>query len=428
MLATTAGEHEFPFAPWALQTRQSTLREILALLSRPGLLSFALGMPAAELFPVAAYTDAARHVLKAEPDALQYGMPLRRLRAHVVKLMARRGVECTEAEVFITSGAQQAMSLLSQLLVSRGDTAVTEELVYDGIVNALRPLQPRVLTVPSHPRTGMDVDALEALLAGGVRPALVYTIPEGHNPLGSSMPAAARRRLAELARRYGVPVVEDDAYGLLSYDGAAPPAVRSYEARWVLYVGSFSKIMAPALRTGWVVAPPEVVERLSILKQGSDLDVCSFAQRTLAAFLDGESLPAHLAYLRGEYRARRDAMLAALEAHFPAEARWSAPPSGMFVWVTLPAEVDTTVLLRRAVEEAGVAFVPGQAFCAEEGTRGRNSLRLNFSNVPPDQIHEGIRRLGQVLSQYPAAFDGTGLTQRHGDTETSSSLCLCASV
>jgi 2-aminoadipate transaminase len=297
----TAAAAEIPQAAWTRDLKQSPLREIHTLLSRPGLLSFALGMPAQELFPVRAYSRAARHVLRTEPDALQYGLPPRRLRAHVVELMARRGVECTEAEVFLTSGAQHAMSLLGKLLVTPGGTVVVEEMAYDGMLNALRPLQPRVLTVPSDLETGMDLDALEALLDGGERPALVYAIPEGHNPLGTSMPAANRRRLAELAARYGVPVIEDDAYGLLGYDGEPPAAVRALEPRWTLYVGSFSKITAPALRSGWVVAPPELVQRLSILKQGSDLDVCSFAQRTLSAFLDREDFGAHLERLREAY-------------------------------------------------------------------------------------------------------------------------------
>jgi 2-aminoadipate transaminase len=397
MPAPNAAEEEIPFAAWTRQMTQSTLREILALLARPGLLSFALGMPAAELFPVRGYARAARHVLDTDPDALQYGMPLRRLRAHVVELMARRGVACTEDEVFITSGAQQAMSLLGQLLATPGDTVVTEALVYDGMLGSMRPLQPRVLTVPSDPRTGMDLDALEALLAGGERPSLVYAIPEGHNPLGGSMPPPARRRLAELARRYRVPVIEDDAYGLLDYDDGAPPTLHSYDPRWVLYVGSFSKVMAPGVRVGWVVAPPAVVQRLSILKQGSDLDVSTFAQRTLSAWLDDGGFGEHLSHLRAAYAERRDAMLAALRAHFPAEARWTRPRSGMFVWVEMPEGVDTTELLRRAVEEAGVAFVPGRAFCAAGGIRGGGALRLNFSRVTPDQIHDGIRRLGQVL-------------------------------
>jgi 2-aminoadipate transaminase len=388
---------EIPLAAWTRDLKQSSLREIHTLLSRPGLISFALGVPAPELFPVQAYTHAAQHVLSTEPDALQYGLPLRRLREHVVELMARRGVECTEAEVFLTSGAQHAMSLLGKLLVTPGSsTVVVEEMAYDGMLNALRPLQPRVLTVPSDLETGMDLDALEALLAAGERPALIYAIPEGHNPLGTSMPAANRRRLAELAARYGVPLIEDDAYGLLSYDGDPPAAVRALEPRWTLYMGSFSKIAAPALRVGWVVAPPELVQRLSILKQGSDLDVCSFTQRTLAAFLDREDIDAHLARLREAYTARRDAMLAALAAHFPTDARWSCPRAGLFVWVQTPG-TDTTALLRRAVEEAGVAFIPGRAFCARGGERGGDALRLNFSRPTTDEIHDGIARLGRLL-------------------------------
>lgn len=403
MTQSIAGEHAFPFAPWAHHVRQSVLREIHPLMARPGIVSFAVGLPAPELFPVAAFARAAGQVLRSDPDALQYGLPLRRLRTHVVELMARRGIECTEAEVFITSGAQQAMSLLGQLLVSPGGTVVTEEVTYDGMLNSLGALQPRVLTVPSHRRTGLDVDALEALLAAGERPSLVYSIPEGHNPLGSSMPAAERRRLAEVARRYGVPVIEDDAYGLLRYDGDAPPALRSFDARWVLYVGSFSKIMAPGLRVGWVVAPEDVVQRLSIVKQGGDLDVSNYAQRTLAAYLDAEPLVDHLAHLRREYGARRDAMLQALEEHLPASARWSRPPSGLFVWVELAEVTDTTALLRRAVE-AGVAFIPGHAFCAAGGVHGANALRLNFSHVSVEQIHEGIRRLGRVLRPRPSVI------------------------
>lgn len=402
MLVPPPEEREIPFAAWTRQVSQSTLREILALLARPGLLSFALGMPAAELFPVEAYARAAGRVLGTEPEALQYGMPLARLRAQVVDLMARRGVACTERQVFITSGAQQAMSLLGQLLVSPGATVATEELTYDGMLNSLRPLQPRALTIPTSPRTGMDVEALEALLEAGERPALVYAIPEGHNPLGNSMPHANRRRLADAARRWGVPVIEDDAYGLLEYDGDGPPALRAYDPEWVLYVGSFSKIMAPGLRVGWVVAPEAVVQRLSILKQGSDLDVSTFAQRALAAFLDDEPFGEHLAHLCGAYAQRRDAMLAALEDSFPAGARWLAPRSGMFVWVEMPEAVDTTALLRRAVDEAGVAFVPGRAFCSAGGVRGGHGMRLNFSRLAPEQIHDGIRRLARVLEPRPA--------------------------
>lgn len=393
----TAPARELQFTAWTRQMQQSTLREIHELLGRPGLLSFALGLPASELFPTADFARASQRVLDREPEALQYGIPLPRLKRHVVGLMARRGVECSEDEVFITTGAQQGMSLLGQLLVSPGATVVTEELTYDGIRGALRPLQPRVLTVPSRPGTGMDVDALEALLAAGERPALVYTVPEGHNPLGTTIPDEARRRLAELARRYGVPVLEDDAYGLLTYHDGAAPAMRSHEAEWVIYLGSFSKIMAPGVRVGWIVAPRPVVQRLSIVKHGSDLDVCTFAQHALIEFLDDTSVDEHLARLRAAYTARRDAMAAALEVHFPAEARWSLPVSGMFFWVEMPAGVDAGELLRRSVEEANVGFIPGRAFCAAGGVHGTSAMRLNFTSLPPERIHEGIRRLGRVL-------------------------------
>lgn len=403
-----AESQQMPLAAWTREIKQSTLREVHALLSRPGLLSFALGMPATELFPTAAYGRAARRVLDNDAEALQYGLPLRQLKAQVVSLMARRGVECSEDEVFITSGAQQAMSLLGKVLVSPGDAVVTEELTYDGMLNSLRPLQPRVLTVPSDPETGMDVDALEALLAGGERPSLVYCMPEGHNPLGCSMPARARAQLAEVARLYRVPVIEDDAYGLLDYDDHAAPALRALDPEWVLYIGSFSKIMAPGLRTGWIVAPPHVVQRLSILRQGTDLDVSNFAQRTLLSFLEHEPLEEHLDHLRREYRARRDAMLQALGEHFPDGARWTHPRAGLFVWVDMPDGVDTTALLRSAVEDAGVAYIPGRAFCAAGGVRGGSSMRLNFSRMTVAEIHEGIHRLGQVLRPRPPVVELPG--------------------
>jgi 2-aminoadipate transaminase len=404
----TATARELEFAPWAGQMQPSVLREVHELLGRPGLLSFALGMPAAQMFPVADFDRAAHRVLQTDPGALQYGLPIRRLRHHVVDLMARRGVRCTEDEVFITNGAQQGMSLLGQLLVPAGATVITEELVYDGMLAALRPLQPRLLTVPSIPGEGMDVDAVEALLARGERPALIYTIPEGHNPLGTSMPAAARRRLAALAARYGVPVLEDDAYGLLTYDGEAQPAMRSYDADWVLYLGSFSKIMAPGVRTGWVVAPPRVVQSLAMVKHGSDLDVCNFARRALTSFLDEARMDEHLARLRTVYAARRDAMAQALDAHFPAEARWTRPTSGMFVWVQMPDDVSTTGLLRRSVEEVNVGFIPGRGFCARGGVHGGSAMRLNFTNLAPEQIHEGIRRLGRVLHARRGVFAVSG--------------------
>ncbi|HEV2733322.1 MAG TPA: PLP-dependent aminotransferase family protein [Longimicrobiaceae bacterium] len=399
---------ERALAAWTRTSAPSALREILPLLSRPGLLSFAVGLPALELLPAEAYLEATRRVLEAGSLALQYGVPHEPLKRQVVRLMADRGVECREEQVFLTTGAQQGMSLLARMLLDEGGTVAVEAAVYDGILGAVKPFRPRVVTVPSD-GGGIDVDALEALLEAGERPAFVYVIPEGHNPLGVSLGLERRLRLVELARRFAVPLVEDDAYGFLRYDGAALPALRALDADWVLYVGSFSKILAPGLRVGWMVVPEALVPTLSILKHGSDLDVTTLAQRCLADFLESGALPGHLDALRAEYRARRDAMLDAMARHFPPAVRWTAPTGGMFVWAALPAGSDAVDLLRRAVASEEVAFVPGAAFCARDPWRSAHCMRLCFASMAAERIEEGISRLGRLL----AADIGAGPPAAH---------------
>lgn len=374
-----------------------TLREIMDLASRPGVLSFAIGLPAAELFPRETLAEAAAGVLGSDPSCLQYGPSYQPLKAQIVQLMAMRGVRCTEDQIFLTSGAQQGMDLLAKLLIEPGETVLIEWAVYDGIRLAARVRDPEILTVPSDLGTGIDVDAVEALLARGIRPAFLYVISDGHNPLGASLSLESRHRLAGLARRYRMPILEDDAYGFLYYGEALAPPVRALEEEWVFYLGSFSKILAPSLRAGWVVVPPPLAARLSPLKQGADIDTPSFSHRVISAWLAAGHLPAHLETLRAEYRRRRDAMLAALDAHFPAEVRWNHPASGMFVWVELPDGLDAAELLRTAVETEGVAFSPGAALCAGDPCRGNRCLRLCFTCQPPERIEEGIRRLGRVL-------------------------------
>jgi len=388
---------EHALAGWARASAPSELREILPLLARPGLLSFALGMPAADLLPAEAYLRATRRALEADPLPMQYGVPFEPLKRHIVGMMAERGVHCREEQIFLTTGAQQGMSLLARLLLDEGGQVAVEATVYDGIHGAVKPLRPEVLTVPSD-EGGIRVDALEAMLEGGARPAFVYLIPEGHNPLGVSLGMERRLRLVELARRFHLPLVEDDAYGFLRYDGERVPALRALDEDWVLYVGSFSKILAPGLRVGWLVVPEALVPTLSILKHGSDLDVTSVAQRCLSSYLDSGELPAHLERLRTAYRSRRDVMLDALERHFPRAVRWTAPAGGMFVWVSLPDGVDTVRLLRRAVATEQVAFVPGAAFCAHDAGDYAHCMRLCFTSLPIDKIEEGVARLGRLLT------------------------------
>lgn len=386
-------------ASWAQAIQPSAIQDMLRLLSRPDLLSLALGLPAAELFPSAALADAVGRVLGSDPRALQYQPPLGRLKEQVVSLMALRGVTCTESQVFLTAGAQQGMNLLVRLLLDPGSTVVLEERAYSGFQQVLEPYNPRVLTVPSDLSTGMEVAALERLLANGERPALVYAISDGHNPLGVSMSLEKRRRLVALARTHGIPIIEDDAYGFLSYEDRAPPPLRALDDRWVFYVGTFSKILAPALRTGWLIVPEELTARLSVVKESTDLDTTTLAQRGISAYLETGTLDAHLSELRRQYRARRDAMVSALREHFPREARFATPSAGMFVWVDLPGEVDTARLLARAVEVERVAFLPGQAFWVKGGPRPTNGMRLNFSHCPPARIEEGVRRLARALRE-----------------------------
>jgi 2-aminoadipate transaminase len=386
-------------AEWAREIQPSALQKMLLASSRPNILSLALGLPAAELFPAEDYTRALAQVLATDTRALQYGPPFTPLKKHIVALMAERGVKCEEDQIFLTAGAQQGMNLLVRLLLEPGGTVIMEELTYTGFQQVLEPYRPNILTVPTDTETGIDVSAVESLLMKGARPALIYCVTHGHNPLGSCISASKRARLVELAERYGVPIIEDDPYGFLSYEETAEPPMRAFDSQWVLYVGTFSKIMAPALRVGWIIAPQSLMHCLSIIKEASDIDMSTLNQRAISAYIEAGHLEAHLARLRREYKLRRDTMLKALREHFPAEASWCKPSCGVFIWAELNAELKTDELLERALIEEQVAFIPGEAFCAGEGGKesASRSMRLNFSHCSTALIEEGIARLARVL-------------------------------
>jgi 2-aminoadipate transaminase len=381
---------------WLRGRGRSALRRMVERVSRPGVLSLAGGLPAPELFPAREYGAAIARVLERDARALQYGASYEPLRERVAALLRERGIACEAGDVLLTSGAQQALGIAAALLLSPGAPLVFEESVYTGALEAVAPYSPRILTVGTDPRTGMDVDALEALLVSGERPAFVYAIPEAHNPVGATLSAEKRGRLAELAERFHVPLIEDDAYGLLVYDGAPATPLKALAPEWTLYVGSFSKVIAPALRLGYLVVPPGLRQAAQLVKESADLECSALTQRAVAQLLEDGFLPGHLARLRDVYRERRDAMREALEVEFPAGARVSRPRGGFFVWVELPGDVDADVLLDRALAEEGVAFVPGSAFAAD-GRSGRASLRLSFAGQPPEAIREGVRRLGRLL-------------------------------
>jgi len=384
-----------PLAAWTRTIRPSTIAAMMGHMARPGVISFALGLPAPELFPVDEYLAAADRLLRSDTGALQYRAQHGPLKEQIVELMARRGVRCRAEQVFLTTGAQQALALLARLFLEPGGQVICERLVYMGFQQVIEAYQPRVLPVVSDLETGLDVDRVEAYLRGGARPAFIYCVTDGHNPLGVSVSLEKRIRLAELAREYRVPVIEDDAYGLLHYGEPLPP-LRAMEDRWVFYVGSFSKVMAPGFRCGWAVVPEELVPMLGCAKDGADIDTSTFAHRLVSEYLRAGGFGAHLERVRTAYQERRDTMLDALARHFPAGTRWSVPRHGALVWAELPEGYDAGALLLPALETEGVAYVPGTAF-SFDGRGGARGMRLNFSFPSVAQIEEGIARLGRVI-------------------------------
>ncbi|HEX6739996.1 MAG TPA: PLP-dependent aminotransferase family protein, partial [Vicinamibacteria bacterium] len=352
------------FAQRTAGVTSSAIRELLKLTERPDIISFAGGLPAPEAFPLVAVEAACRQVLEGHgAEALQYGategyLPLRQL---LVRHMVRYGIEATPDNVLITSGSQQALDLVGKLLINPGDHVATEQPTYLGALQAFRAYQAQYLPV-SVDGDGMDVTRLEQALRGG--PKFLYALPNFQNPSGVTLSLARRQRVVELAAHYGVPIVEDDPYGQLRYEGEhLPPLVKLDAERrggatdgGVIYLGTLSKILGPGLRIGWVVAPADVIRKLVQLKQGADLHTSTFAQMVAYETARGGFLDAHVRHVRKVYGRRRDIMLRALEAHFPPQVRWTRPQGGLFLWVTLPPELDSACLLGRALEQK-VAFV-----------------------------------------------------------------------
>lgn len=406
----------------------STIRELLKLTERSEIISFGGGMPAPEVFPVNEFRQAAESVLANHGGkALQYSATegFRPLREWIVEYMARYGIEASADNVLITSGSQQALDLIGKILINPGDLILTEQPTYLGAIQAWRAYQAEFITVPIDD-DGLRVDLLEEALCAG--PKFMYILPNFQNPGGVTLSKERRRRLIEIADRYGVPIIEDDPYGELRYEGEhLPPLVvidaerlkqspgksriessyygqndgngRCFMRGNVIYLSTFSKTLAPGLRLAWIVAPVEVIQRCSIAKQGTDLHTSTLNQMIAYEILRqqtpaGDFLREHVRFIRKIYRERRDAMLAAMERHFPPEVTWTHPHGGLFLWVTLPDYLDTTDLFTTAIEHH-VAYVPGRAFYPAEG--GQNTLRLNFSFCDPERIELGIRRLGEVF-------------------------------
>jgi DNA-binding transcriptional MocR family regulator len=384
--------------------KASDVREILKITQNSEVISFAGGLPAPELFPVKDLGEATRKVLEEDGQkALQYSttegyMPLREMLAR--RMNARCGIRATADEVLITTGSQQALDLTGKLLLDEGDTVLCESPTYVGAISALNVFSPRWVEIPTDDG-GMDVDALQRRLENCDRIKLIYVVPNFQNPTGITWSLERRRRFAEVVMRHSVAVVEDNPYGELRFEGIPLPPIKSFDTKGhVIYLGTFSKILSPGMRIGWLTAAQPLYDKYVILKQGGDLHTSTLSQMQIAAYLESFDIDQHLARMRALYRERRDAMIRSLEKEMPRCVSFSRPAGGLFLWVELPAHLDARELLRRSLE-LQVAFVPGGSFFPKGNKE--NTLRLSYSNMPVSRIEEGIRRLARAVKEMLSA-------------------------
>ena len=398
---------EYRYAFRTQQMSSSVIRELLKLTELPEIISFAGGLPAPEVFPLERFREASNTVLENfGPQSLQYSTTEghRPLREMIARHISRFSSEVSADNVLITSGSQQALDFVGRLFVNRGDYIVVESPTYLGALQAWNAYGAQYIPVRADEH-GMIVDELEAALRVG--PKFIYVLPNFQNPSGSTLSLERRQQLIRIADKYGVPIIEDDPYGQLRYEGEHIPSIVALDSEYrgpngghysgnVIYLSTFSKLLAPGLRLGWVIAPLEVIQKLVMSKQAADLHTSSFNQYVAFEAAKGGFLDEHVKVIRATYKERRDVMIEMMEEMFPAGVTWRKPKGGMFLWSILPEGMDSAEVLKRAVEKK-VAFVPGEAFHPLGG--GRNTMRLNFSYSSPETIREGIARLGVTLKE-----------------------------
>lgn len=393
-----ANQANYRFSQRSSFLERSVMRDLLKHAVDPNIISLAGGLPASECLPLEQLKDCMNHVLERDKAAaLQYAPQYIPLRQWIADYMNRRGVSCDVSNVFITNGNQQGLSILSRLFLDMGDYAVIEDAVFTGVQQGTKGMGAKVLSIPTHLQTGADVDELEEILQTyDVR--MVVLIPDFHNPLGVSMSESKRRYVAELAERYAVPIVEDDAYSPLRFSGEMLKPIRAYdESGYVFYMGSFSKMLAPGLRLGWMLIPEDLMAKVTVIRESIDLETSTLTQRTVHEFLSRGLLDAHLQQLNAEHQKRANALMSALDTHLGDIAAWTHPDGGLFAWAELPEELNTWDMLPEAIAN-GVVYIPGGAFATHGGKL--NCLRLNFSNVKEEKFDEGLRRLRQVIQKY----------------------------
>ncbi|MBP2666888.1 MAG: putative transcriptional regulator, GntR family [Firmicutes bacterium] len=380
--------------------RASEIREILKITQREEVISFAGGLPAPELFPVEMLKEISCQVLaESGRSALQYSTTegYEPLRQKIAERIGRKfQTKVSAQQVLITCGSQQALDFTGKLFLDEGDVVLCESPTYLAAISAFRAYQPQFVEVPTDDN-GMIMAALEKILATTDRVKLIYVIPDFQNPTGRTWSLERRQRLVELATRYEIPVIEDNPYGELRFEGEILPSLKSMDtAGLVIGTGTFSKTFCPGMRIGWLIAEPDIIEKYVLIKQGADLCTSLRSQMEVDMFMERYDFEENLCKLTNLYRKRRDAMVGALEEMMPAGVKFTRPQGGLFLWVELPKHIPAVELLRECLKR-DVAFVPGDAFFPNGGVK--NTLRLNYSNMPEDRIHEGIRRLAGVIRQ-----------------------------
>jgi 2-aminoadipate transaminase len=391
------------FAARTRVMRSSAMRDLMAVTARPEVISLAGGLPDTSTFPPSSFAaQMTRIAQESSAEALQYGPTegFEVTKECIAQVMAAEGMSPDPEDVIVTTGAQQAIDLVAKTLIDPGDPVICEAPTYPGAVPVFCSYQAHTIQIPIDD-DGMRIDLLESTLErldrAGQRPKFIYSVPSFQNPAGVTLSAERGRRLVEIAREREILIVEDNPYGLLRYEGdPLDPLYKLDGGDYVIYLGTFSKILSPGIRLGWAVAPPPVMEKIVLGKQATDLCTSTLAQYFVAEYFATEPWQAYVGSLIDIYRSRRDVMLDALERHLPEEATWSRPQGGLFCWATLPDYIDTTDLLARALRE-NVAFVPGAAAYVDSG--GSSSMRLNFSGSSEEEIVEGVRRIGEVVTE-----------------------------
>lgn len=383
-------------AKWTENIVPSAMQTSLAFADEPNFISLALGLPDCNLFPKYVVEEAIKEII-SESTVFQYKQPINLLKEQITSLMAVRGVVCKENEIFLTAGAQQSISLLVRMLLNYNSSVILENVVYPGFIQAIEQYSPKIYTVSTHLVDGIVVDEIEASLKKRLKPALIYLVPDGSNPHAATIPLKHRQRLAELAKYYCVPILEDDPYGFLNYDDNRLPPIKSFDSEWVFYIGTFSKLLAPSFRVGWLVIPEKLHSYLAILKEGSDINTATFSQTMVSKILEKIKLLDHIHLLIDSYKTKRAMLSWALQEYFPKQIVYHLPANGIFFWVKLPECVDINELYICAVKNYQVAFIPGEAFAIIKNTSDKHFIRLNFSMASVEQIREGILRLSKAL-------------------------------